>query len=377
MLSDHFGTEFFLTFSSYTVKNVQLNIVALVDTNVTISSLTLGVNRTIQIDATTGSAVDLPASLVQQADGKQEKGEKIVRVKADSYISISALNFVPNVSSDGYLAIPSSKLGKVYTFYCEYACIGSLVALHNNTNVTLTLSEYRNKSSFISLSQYQSYTFTYVHGSGIIKANHPIALRYGSVGACCISSNHYASLIEEAVEAYNSPLTFIVPSFANSTAQYVMCVSATYMENKTDVSINRQYTPYIFLKAAKYITTNQSASCTYYGNDFSTIIPPVKSYTNFYRFRTPSVTTFTHHAAIMVLTTRKYGIRVDNSPTKVPREETVRVDSTSYSVLYLNITAGQHDITHTKPSVNFGVILYGFAVGERGSYGYPGGMKIP
>ena len=380
MLSDHFGKEFFLTFSNtrYTVKNIQLNIVAIVDTAVTISSSTPGVNRTIQIDATTGTAVDLPAALVQQSTGKQENGEKIVQVKADSYISISALTFVPNVGSDGYLAIPSSKLGTSYTFYGENTGIASLVALHDDTNVTITMSDYTNKSStFITLSQYQSYAFTCGNCWGNVKATRPIALRYGSVWACCVASYHRASLIEEAFEVSNIPLTFIIPGFSNSTIQAVRFVSATDMEIRTDLSRLSGIYRYFYLKAAKYFNTNQSASCTYSGNDFSTIIPPVTSYTNFYRFLTPSVTNFTHHAAIMVLTPNKDGIRVDNSPPNVAREETVLVDSLSYSVLYLNITDGQHDITHTQPSVNFGVILYGFAVGERGSYGYPGGMKIP
>ena len=163
-----------------------------------------------------------------------------------------------------------------------------------------------------------------------------------------------------------------------SSEQIVVCFGDSNI-NITSDHTTTLYGSYALInkfRTSKYITTNQSALCIYESHGFSTIIPPVTSYTNFYRFLTPSVTTFTHHAAIMVLSSNKDGIRVDQTLPTIARQETVVVQSTSYSVRYLNLTSGQHDITHVDPAVSFGVILYGFGVSGTGSFAYPGGFRF-
>ena len=171
----------------------------------------------------------------------------------------------------------------------------------------------------------------------------------------------------------------IILSLNQSECRKLLRSASSSLQIQTDHTDNYRSGSYTFIqkfRSAKYITTNQKASCTYDGHGFSTIIPHTLSYTNYYRFLTPSLPNFTRHVAIMVLSPEKGGIRLDNSSPKSAREETVSVDSQFYSVLYLNVTSGQHDIAHIKPSINFGVILYGFKVGGNGSYAYPGGWKF-
>ena len=176
------------------------------------------------------------------------------------------------------------------------------------------------------------------------------------------------------MQPYNAPLTFIVPNLGTSSEHIVFCLSTTSMTIKTDNnhrSLSGSYTYIRSFTTSKYIKTNQSASCTYVGHGFSTIVPPVKSYTNYYKFLTPSVTSFLHYAAIMILSRDQDGVRIDCCQPSIVKEDSVTVDSTSYSVLFVSFPSGQHEISHVNSSVSFGVILYGLGVSGTGSYAYP------
>ena len=351
---------------------------------VTITSPIAGVNRTVRINPTAGLSIDLPPTLTQN----HEKGNTYVRVEADADISVTALTFAQGHTADGYLAIPSSRLGTFYLFTNEQNGILSFCALNDDTRLLLSVTagngfQYVNgtyaKSLSITLSSFNEYKIkSDVWFMGFVNSSSPVSLRYGSYLGSSTYSQFRSSYVEQAVQVNGSPLTFIVPMFSTFSHQIVICLSSSTMQIQTDHTDNYRSGSYTFIqkfRSAKYITTNQKASCTYDGHGFSTIIPPTQSYTNFYRFLTPSLPNFTHHAAIMILSSEKGDIRLDNlSPNA--REETVSVDSQLYSVLYLNVTSGQHDITHVKPSINFGAILYGFKVGGVGTYAYPAGMKI-
>ena len=386
VFSGYFGTEFVLTFpEGYgIITKLQINIVSKDSATVQLSSPIAGVNQSFIVHPDVGKTVNVPTSLVQT---ELVKENKYVMVKSDNDISVTVVEYIPNHSSDGYLAIPTNNL------YDSYACISqnrgmmSLVARNDNTNISISVTDGFSlistrgnvKSISLTLSKLQTYEVK-CNGYCLVKVEGsvPFTLIYGSY-----ENSHYSSYttsyIEQIVPLTNStPLTFIVPMLSTLSTQIVLCIG------ESNIKINSDHTgklsgPYTYIndfQSSKYITTNQSALCMYDGHGFSTIIPPEASYTNYYRFLTPSVTTFTHHAAIMVRTSNKAGIRLDQSLPTIARQETVVVQSTSYSVLYLNITSGQHDITHVDPSVSFGVILYGFGVSGTGSYAYPGGFKF-
>ena len=352
-------------------------------TAVSITSPIAGVSRTVHVDPSAGLSIDLPSTLIQ----KDGRGNNYVRVQSTFDISVAALTFVPGRTADGYLAIPGNSFGDLYLFYDYKNSVLSLTTLYDETHVTVVSSVdliYGNgtgvRSLSLTLSSLNSYQIKcYGLCRGYVNASSPVSVIYGSFEFSGSESPYRTSFLEQAVQITDRPLTFIVPMLSNISPQAVMCVSTnnTHIQSDhRDGSFFGSYTYIARFKSAKYITTNQSASCTYRGHGFTTIIPPTRSYTNFYRFLTPSLPNFTHHAAIMILSSEKGGIRLDNSSPNA-REETVSVNSQSYSVLYVNVTsAGQHDITHMKPSINFGVIMYGFKVNGNGSYAYPAGMKI-
>ena len=361
----------------------QINIVGLIGTAVTISSPIAGVNRTVRVNPATGLSIDLPPTLIQRVEGK---GNKYVRVESDFDISVAALTFVPDHTADGYLAIPSSLLGTLYFFYGSGIALLSLLALNDDTHVTVTFNAkkyatYANgtkvKSLSLLLSSFELYQVRCPSWcAGYINSSSSLSVRFGTIGYNGSTTPYDTSYIEEAVQVNDSSLIFIVPVF-NSSSNIVLCVFTSGMKIDTDHEYdNDNYSLWLSnISSTKYIKTNQTCSCTYDGHGFSTIIPPVQSYTNFYRFLTPSLPNFSHHAAIMVLSSEKSGIKLDNSSPNA-REETVSVHSQLYSVLYLDVSSGQHDITHENPSLNFGVILYGFKVDGNGSYAYPGGWKF-
>ena len=334
----------------------QINIVALIGTAVTISSPIAGVNRTVYVNPATGLWIDLPPTLIQR-DGK---GNNYVCVESDFDISVAALTFVPDHTADGYLAIPSRKLGTTYLFISSRRSIISLIALNDKTHVTLTVNNgdhliSANGTEVRSLSVILSSFDTYQikcrwYCRGYANSSSPVSLRYGSYDYWPGSHSLYnTSFTEEAVQINDSPLTFIIPRFGNHSTAVTVCMSSSNMQIQTNGTGSHTY---ISMDTSEAYMTNQSESCTYYGHGFSTIIPPIQSYTNFYRFLTPSLPNFSHHVAIMIRRLEEGGIRLDNSLPNA-REEAVSVDSESYSVLYLNVTSGQHDITHVKPIDKF------------------------
>ena len=103
---------------------------------VTITSPIAGVNRTVRINPTTGLSIDLPPTLTQN----HEKGNTYVRLEADTDISVTALTFAPGHTADGYLAIPSSRLGTFYLFTNDENGILSFCALNDDTRLSLTVT---------------------------------------------------------------------------------------------------------------------------------------------------------------------------------------------------------------------------------------------
>ena len=381
-----FGTEFALTFPEGfgNITKLQINIVSIDSATVQLTSPIAGVNQSFVVHPAVGKMVNVPTSLVQMALVKENK---YVMVTSDNNISVTVVEYIPGRSSDGYIAMPNRMLSDSYVCMSNNYGMMSLVARNDNTNISISVTDGFSlistrgnvKSTSLTLSKLQTYEVKCnAYCLVKVKGSVPFTLIYGSYENSRYSS-YTTSYIEQIVPLTNSiPLTFIVPMLSTLSDQIVFCVG------ESNIKINSDHTgdlsgPYTYIynfQSAKYILTNQSAICTYEGHGFSTIIPPVTSYTNYYRFLTPSVTTFTHQAAIMVLTSNKDGIRLDQTLPILAKQDTVVVQSTSYSVLYLNITSGQHDITHVNSSVSFGVILYGFGVSGTGSYAYPGGFKF-
>ena len=386
IIAGHFGRHFVLSFSvvSGNASKTQINIVSLVQTDVTILSPISGVNRTVHVNSSSGLSIDLPSTLIK----RKQSGNNYIKLESSSSISVTALTLVQGYTADGYLSIPSSRLGMLYYFVNNRESVLSFMALNDNTHITVTVTAglylispngTNVKSLSIKLSSLDGYQIKCSDWCcGYVNSSSPISFRYGSYNSYSDTDFLYTtSNTEEAVQVNTSPLAFIVPVFSTSQ-QGVLCVSSSNMTIQTDNTDAYRQGAYTFIAkftSAKYVMTNQSASCTYYGHGFSVIIPPISSYINSYRFLTPSLPNFTHHAAIMVLTANKRGIRLDSS-SPTARQETVSIESQSYSVLYINLTYGQHDITHVKPSINFGVVLYGFMVDGNGSYAYPAGMRL-
>ena len=360
--------QFLLAFPQVygTLSKIQMNVVALASTSVKLTSPVSGVNRSIWVDQSSGAAVDLPLALEQTSPTAQ----KYVLVESNANISVRVVQFVQGHTSDGYLAIPTTSYAKSYIFTCNQGGALSLASLNDNILVTISGGSSENLQKLHTYQRYQSL--------GVVNASEGFMFIYGS-NATTSYSNYRTSYLEVGVPNNDNQFIFIVPMFSGSTDQAVICKTFGNLNISSSLIRGQFSGSYVFINrftSAQFIYADKSAHCTYEGHGFSTIIPPVTSYTNFYRFLTPSVTTFTHHAAIMVLSSNKDGIRVDQSLPNIAKEETVVVQSTYYSVLYLNITSGQHDITHVDPSVSFGVILYGFGVSGTGSYAYPGGFKF-
>ena len=366
----------------------QINIVALIGTAVTISSPIAGVNRTVRINPATGLSIDLPPTLIQR-DGK---GNNYVRVESDFDISVAALTFVPGHTADGYLATPSSRLGTLSFFSTSRVGILSILSLNADTHVTINHSDSNGflhpekrhnrwvKVISVTLSSFEVYQVRCArYCRGYVNASSPIYVRYGSTIGQRTNLLPHSSVVDEAMLIHDILFTVILPRFADEGKQEWTCVYYSDVQkdnNKNSLSVSHNGLLYsVGLHYVDYPIVNNSGSCSLNGRGFTTFLPPIQSYTNFYRFITPSLPNFTHHAAIMIMSSEKDGIRLDYLEP-IAREEIDPAAPKLYSILHLNVTYGQHDIMHIKPSVNFGVIIYGYRVGGTETYVYPAGMKL-
>ena len=385
---DYFGRRYLLTFPEdnrrLNLSKIQVNVVAVANCTVNLTSPIPGVNQSIAVDQSVGLAIDLPRSLFQTSLLKELK---YVLVESDTDISVTVSKYSYDNSyhyAYGYLAVPTYRLGKSYLFSTMSSGMLSVTSLNDYTVIVITLTkEYfisvngtKVKSLTLSLSKFESYqVLCDLNCQGYVEGSAQFSFLYGTYGEYSFKNS-----IDEAVQVIHSPVTFIVPVL--ETYCNLRCQAKSNLTVKFDKDNGRhgyeksgKNAWAVEFKTSTYIISNKPTSCTYSEQGITTIIPPVKHYTNYYRFLTPSVAKFSHHAAIIIESFELNGIRVDHSSPTVEKQETVIADFKPYTVLYINVTFGQHEIIHIKPDVNFGVILYGY--GDYGTaYAYPGGMKL-
>ena len=385
----------------------QIIITAHKDITVSLTSPFPGVSRTVAVSAIDGITVSLPPGIMQRGNNIEPKG---VLVESDSEFSLFGYNQRGSVKGEAYAAIPMKYLGTSYFAVGYKNAFVSIVALHDNTRVNITLESGNHSLPYNGkiykpgnmLSVYLSRLNTFqLKGNddslmgADIKSDKTIAVVSGST--CDSISSENASYCNQLM-SYVPPSDrlgnkFIVPHIPQANNTYIFAYSK-YGHTNVTLSISGQsenttgtyrgYGSYLRTSNMPYIvntdhpsiiiqyTTLHSAS-TY---PSQILIPAVTQYSNHYKFITPSNQPYNNHAAIIIRSDDVSGLRVGGENIyKMDADIKTAVDSDAlYNVISLNITAGIHVVNHVDPDVVFGLVLYGFDTDQ--SYGMPTGLDL-
>ena len=203
-----------------TLAKIQITIVSMTNTTVTLTSQIPGVNRSIFVEQSSGRAEDLPTTLAQTSSSHQNK-YVLVESKAD--ISVTVSQSVSGHTSDGYLAIPTKSLSSSYVFMSDAGGVLELAAVSDNTHVSI----YADRGiRILTLDKLQVYQMT-CSCLGYVNASDKVMLIYGAY-----KTNDYTkyttSHMEEAFGINNNYFIFIVPKLSMSSDQVVFCETKYY-----------------------------------------------------------------------------------------------------------------------------------------------------
>ena len=388
---------------------VQMMITAHQDITVSLKSTFPGVSRTIAVSAKDGAIVSLPPEIMQRGNAIEQKG---VLVESDFDFSLYGYNQRNAIKGETYTAIPTKYLGTSY-FYVGYAySFISIVALYDDTRVNITFNNWTPqpyngktyKSGDILTVYLSSLGAFQLKGNGHllradIKSDKPIGVVSGST---CYgryrSGSSYCNQLMSYVPAVNRlGDTFILPHIPSANYTYIFLFSEYVRPHYHTVSysilgrgynMTRTYSgithgypvsskvPFVVKTSRPSILIQHTTSYKSKTNPSNILIPAVTQYSNHYKFITPSHQPFDNHAAIIVRSDDFSGLRVDGGKIYHMDTDIKTVTDTDalYTVISLNIAAGQHSVDHVDDDVVFGLILYGFGNGH--AYGMPAGLDL-
>ncbi|KAK3099396.1 hypothetical protein FSP39_003769 [Pinctada imbricata] len=387
-----FGTRFLLTFPPVVgdIEKIQLLVVAVQQAVVQITSEMIGLDDSVVVSDRTGLRMDLPNSLIQ---GSSFLGSNVVTVTSSSPISLFVVLFSNSGAGDGYIAVPVNRLKTRYFFSNNLRGFISIAAeydtslsvevlggihssfLYNSTDVgkTLPFNITLRKGEMLQL-------ISIYHVLGEVSASMPFSALTGSYSDASTSMHGYRSSYVESLIDLEDRI-FIVPNFSNATQNRVTCISNTSVNAISSGIVKYTNGPYIFIdefKSATFIKTNTISFCQYFGHGFSISIPGISSYGSYFRYITPTATSYDHHAAVIIESQYESGIYFkehdSNNSIRVSRTEQTSVEDKDYDVLYYNLGSGQYEISHQDETVRFMVLAYGFGVNVNASYGFPVGF---
>ena len=376
------------------------------DITVTLTSPFPGVSRTVAVHAKDGTIVSLPPELMQRGNALEQKG---VLVEADYDFSLHGYNQRGSNKGEMYAAIPTKYLGKTYYFVGFKNSFVSIVALYDDTRVNITFNTkvpqpYNGKTYKVgdTLTVYLSQLSTFqIKGDDLlktdIKSDKHIAVVSGSTCHAILlgsSMNYCNQLISYVPPIDRLGNMFIVPHISRANYTFVD-LFAKYGYSSVSFKISRRgfkktgtfqgykelgyqpsTVPYVIKTDHPCIIiqyTTLKNSQTY---PSQILIPTVTQYSNHYKFITPSNQPYDNHAAIIIRSDDVSGLRFDGGKIYNMEADIKTVTDTDalYTVISLNITAGQHSVNHVDDDVVFGLILYGF--GDRHAYGMPAGLDL-
>ena len=411
----NYGCHFILGFTQQYSSRLydgynEITIIARFDAKVTVTSVIMkDLLNTISIKAGKVFTFTVPASFRMEGTGIEKKG---IEIKSTAEIAVIGANYVV-ATSDAFLALPTTTLGKTYVVATRLNSGGlsqnlvniGIISQRDGTKVTVTLktkgyfsylnSTYTSGQSFtITLAKLE--TFHLMHNNDlsgtIITSSYPVAVLSGSpcenVGAAYC--DHLVSFLLPVkkwgkqyilVPAINSKKTgdfyrvfasqeTMVRSrgvTANLRRGEFLEISLTKNDLSSFVSCSKPCQIVQYLKGTVILNRNPDPS--------SIILPSIEQFaTSYTAVPTLKRELIAHYIIIIIEEKNKDALELNK--TSNVKLNWQKVNDTEYVWAIHNISASVH--VQSCNDKQFGVIVAGYRLNApRQSYGYPAGFKFP
>ncbi len=391
-----------------TMLNLELFITSEKNAEVRIDIDSLAFHETIWVKS--GQVVKVKLSpLAVLNDSEVIKKGMAVRVRSDEDITVYGLNR-RKLTTDTFLALPLSVIGKEYLAMCYDVSVGlmsqfAIVASRDSTKVEIIPSvvtrggKQAGDTINIILNRGDSYL---VSAENLPYAENKCDLTGSYVRAdkaISFFSGHECAYVPSDVIACNHLVEQLPPTNAWGKKYYLSALqkrskyafrvlakedeSKIFRNGKLIGTLNKgQFLERIsseeeFISSSKAILVSQYAhgfaGGDSIGDPMMLLISPADQYLNKYRFVTPVSGSWEHFINIICPNEAINSIVLDG--VSVPHEKFKPIASSNYSVAYLKVAYGTHEI---KGDMGFGLSSYGFGFGKDqfDAYGNVGGQSF-
>ncbi|XP_019615058.1 PREDICTED: IgGFc-binding protein-like [Branchiostoma belcheri] len=345
------------------------------------------------------ATVELPRDGVEMLGSR--KGRHAVHIQADNDIMVYGV-FTERDSSDAYLGLPTDALGTEYLVPCNtitrnrpeegFVHIPSefgVVGVYDNTTVTIVPKQrvlFEDRTYFATetitttLDRFETLQIQSsddLTGSRIV-SNKPVAV---------LSGNLFASVgHQESVRGSGTHIVEMIPPVHGWGREFALV--ALKGREQGDVfrvlaarDGTQVFTFSLILFKFCFHSFDYSKSKTVdqaRADPFMMLVPAVSQFAANYSFLTVDFADLhmygTYHLNIVVKTSEKEGLRLDDNPLD-PDTQWFLIPDTQMSAARVDVRCGSHTLVHQSPTVTFGVSVYGYT--DYDGYGYPGGLLLP
>lgn len=382
------------------VTRVELLISSLLDTEVRLTSGYPGVDRVLQVKANEGAVVPLPPGIVLDGNEIENKG---IIIESDHPIYVYGHSGDECCAGEGFQAIPVDFWGKMYYTATQYNSTVALVATDDNTEVNVTKGFWGGvtfQSKHYGMGENISFTLSkgqtaqlqtplgYLMGTRVY-SNKPVGLISGQFFGSP-SRAKYNQMIEFIPPSNSIGTEFIVPPLFNTT--YINLYYSNLGADNVITTKGKNVNLSSQLRKRGVSRITAGASNPYHGSSekplivtaapftispFLLLVPSLDQYSNNYKFHTPTKENLTHYLVFLVKSHDVDQITLDGDTinSKIEGLDVLLVNGVIYLIISVEVSPGQHYVTHVDPNVKFGLLLYGFD--DTQSYAYPVGLRLP
>ena len=405
MDQSNYGSHFLIGFTQQLLRKNrrgfnEISITAQCDARITITSL-MSKNPLQMISLKAGKVFNfkVSSSFRMNGTGVDNKG---VQIQSTANIAVIGINYVRG-SSDAFLALPTSALGKTYVVstrlnlgYGRSLKLSNfgVISQRDGTKVSITLktngivsyldSKYGVGETFtVTLNKLE--TFHLTHGydlSGtIINSNYPVAVLSGSPCENVGKSGYCDHLVSYLLPVEKWGKEYIlVPAMKSATSGDFYRVFASQTTLVRSRHVTRMIYRGDFLEIgpchnelSSFVLCSKPCQVVQYVRPYepsSIVLPSTKQFATSYKVVPMAILNYTHHIIIIIEEQHRGSLMVDEQSTTQFNWKNVK--GTKYVWATYNMTRAT-DIESSN-NVKFGVIVSGHR--HPASYGYPAGFAF-
>lgn len=352
----------------------------------------------------------LPAGVFQNYGPSNHNGNIYptgLHIASQRPIFVAGIIEYNSISGEGFSALPFRNIGSRYvvaTYPSGIRTVG-VVATKDNTYVRAALQAGNNHTTTYRI-KYAGETLllnansSIVSTGGIISADSPISVFTGNMASVIKSGNsNFEVEMNLPVEMYTQQ--YIVPKIYGTGGIVLRVIPspedhfATVYINAKDGFYQNTYKEFVndlslknigyFINAQRNVMvsiyTKFDAPQNQTRSPFMTLLPGLNQYSNNYVITTPATLKYNSYATIIFKQSDdENGLRINGGNLLFHAVDRTPIER--FREVYLSITVPldmdvpSYSITHTDPTVKFGLLVYGYGKSSTSTYAYPGGFNF-